>query len=116
MIWIKLNIYSMSCQLLIIKQVRPNVNVPFYTAPESVKSALRTYGPPAVVGERNFADGLIRIRTLLFPSVEDYQNWLSNPVTSLNVKDRMIYNNKNGIRETHNAIGLEDYDILNIES
>jgi hypothetical protein len=106
----------MPCQLLIIKQVRPNVSIPFYTASETVKNALRTYGPPAVVGERNFTDGLIRIRTLLFPTMEDYQNWLSNPVTSLNVKDRMIYNEKNGIRETHNTIGLLDYDILNIES
>lgn len=106
----------MSCQLLIIKQVRPNVDVPFYAAPESVKNALRTYGPPAVVGERNFTNGLIRIRTLLFPTMEDYQNWLSNPVTSMNVRDRMAYNDANGIRETHNTIGLQDYDILNIES
>jgi len=104
----------MSCQLLIIKQVRPNTNVLFYSAPESVKAALRTYGPPAVVGERNFADGLIRIRTLLFPTLEDYQNWISNPVTSSNLKDRMTYNTKNGIRETHNTIGMADYDILNI--
>jgi hypothetical protein len=104
----------MSCQLLIIKQVRLNTNVSFYTAPESVKNALRTYGPPAVVGERNFSNGLVRIRTLLFPSLEDYQDWLSNPVTSLNVKDRMIYNNKNGIHETHNTISMANYDILNI--
>lgn len=106
----------MPCQLLIIKQVRPNTTVAFYSASESVKNALRTYGPPAVVGERNFVDGLVRIRTLLFPSVEDYQNWLSNPVTSLNVKDRITYNNKNGIVETHNVSVMPDYDILNIES
>lgn len=111
--WIELNIYIMSCQLLIIKQVRPNTNVSFYAAPEAVKNALRTYGPPAVVGERNFANGIIRIRTLLFPTLEDYQNWISNPVTSLNVKDRMTYNNKHGIRETHNTISMADYDILN---
>lgn len=104
----------MSCQLLIIKQVRPNINVLFYSAPESVKAALRTYGPPAVVGERNFANGLIRIRTLLFPTLEDYQNWISNTVTSSNLKDRMTYNIKNGIRETHNTISMADYDILNI--
>jgi len=104
----------MSCQLLIIKQVRPNINVLFYSAPESVKAALRTYGPPAVVGERNFANGLIRIRTLLFPTLEDYQNWISNPVTSSNLNDRMTYNTKNGIRETHNTISMADYDILNI--
>lgn len=103
----------MSCQLLIIKQVRPNTTVSFYAAPESVKNALRTYGPPAVVGERNFSNGIIRIRTLLFPTLEDYQNWISNPVTSLNVKDRMTYNNKNGIRETHNTISMADYNILN---
>jgi len=103
----------MACQLLIIKQVRPNTNVSFYAAPESVKNALRTYGPPAVVGERNFANGLVRIRTLLFPTVKDYQNWLSNPVTSMNVKDRMAYNDTNGIRETHNTISMADYDILN---
>ena len=106
----------MPCQLLIIKQVRPNTNVPFYTAPESVKSALRTYGPPAVVGERNFTDGLVRVRTLLFPTVDDYQNWLTNPVTLMNVKDRLAYNNKNGISETHNTFDLPDYNILNIES
>lgn len=106
----------MPCQFLIIKQIRPSAAVPFYSASEAVKNALRTYGPPAVVGERNFADGLIRIRTLLFPTVADYQNWLSNPVTSLNVKDRQIYNDKNGIVETHNTIEMPDYDILNIES
>lgn len=105
----------MPCQLLIIKQVRPNNNVPFYAAPESVKSALRTYGPPAVVGERNFADGLVRIRTLLFPTEADYQNWLANPVTSMNVKDRMAYNTKHGIRETHNTMIMQDYDILNVK-
>jgi len=106
----------MPCQFLIIKQIRPSINVPFYAAPEAVKSALRTYGPPAVVGERNFADGLIRIRTLLFPTVADYQNWLANPVTALNVKHRLAYNDKNGIIETHNTMEMPDYDILNIES
>lgn len=111
---LKSNIYCMSCQLLIIKQIRPNINVPFYTAPESVKVALRTYGPPAVVGERNFTNGLVRIRTLLFPTVDDYQNWVTNPVTSMNVKDRQAYNNKHGIIEEHKVVDLPpDYNILN---
>lgn len=103
----------MPCQLLIIKQVRINTTVPFYTAPESVKNALRTYGPPAVVGERNFANGLVRIRTLLFPTINDYQNWITNPVTSMNVKDRLAYNTKYGIVEEHKVVEMPDYDILN---
>lgn len=103
----------MPCQLLIIKQIRPNTTVVFYAAPEAVKAALRTYGPPAVVGERNFADGLVRVRTLLFPTVGDYQNWVSNPVTSLNLKDRLEYNTKHGIVEEHKVVELPDYDILN---
>ena len=102
----------MACQLLIIKQIRPNESVHFYTAPEMVKAALRTYGPPAVVGERNFSNGLVRVRSLLFPTKEDYNNWLSNPVTALNVKDRMEYNNRKGIREEHCVVELLDYDIL----
>jgi hypothetical protein len=106
----------MPCQLLIIKQIRPNTNVPFYAAPESVKDALRTYGPPAVVGERNFANGLVRIRTLLFPTVGDYQNWVTNPVTSMNVKDRLEYNSKKGITEEHKVVEMPDYDILTLQT
>jgi hypothetical protein len=102
----------MSCQLLIIKQIRPTTNVAFYAAPEAVKAALRTYGPPAVVGERNFANGLVRVRTLLFPTVGDYQNWVSNPVTSLNLKDRLEYNTKHDIFEEHKVVELPDYNIL----
>lgn len=105
----------MPCQLLIIKQVRPNTNVTFYAAPESVKDALRTYGPPAVVGERNFVNGLVRVRTLLFPTVGDYQNWVTNPVTSMNVKDRLAYNAKHGIAEEHKVVEMPDYDILKTE-
>lgn len=97
-----------------MKQIRPNKDVSFYSAPDFVKEALRTYGPPAVVGERNFSDGLIRVRTLLFPSMEDYQNWLVNPVTANNVKDRMAYNNKYGIVETHHVFETPNFDILSL--
>jgi hypothetical protein len=101
-------------QLLVMKQIRPNAKVAFYSAPDFVKEALRTYGPPAVVGERNFADGLVRVRTLLFPTVEDYQNWLTNPVTSGNVKDRFAYNKEHGIIEIHKVFSTGDFDILSL--
>lgn len=104
----------MPCQLLVMKQIRPNASVPFYSAPEFVKEALRTYGPPAVVGERNFTDGLVRVRTLLFPSLKDYQDWLSNPVTTSNVKDRFSYNERNGIKEIHSVFEIPNFDIKSL--
>jgi len=105
----------MSCKLLIIKQVRPTAEVQFYSTPEQAKNALRTYGPPAVVGERNFTNGLVRVRILLFPTINDYNDWLVNPVTSRNVKDRQTYNSKNGIIETHNVFDVSDYNILSTD-
>lgn len=101
-------------QLLVMKQIRPNDKVSFYSAPDFVKEALRTYGPPAVVGERNFTDGLVRVRTLLFPTSEDYQNWLNNPVTSGNVKDRFAYNKEHGIVEIHKVFDISDFDIVSL--
>lgn len=104
----------MPCQLLVMKQIRPNTKVAFYSAPEFVKEALRTYGPPALVGERNFTDGLVRVRSLLFPTTADYENWLSNPVTSSNVKDRFTYNEKHGIVETHHVFEIPGLDLIGI--
>ena len=101
----------MPCHLLVMKQIRPDTKVSFYQAPEFVKEALRTYGPPALVGERNFSDGLVRVRSLLFPTTADYQNWLTNPVTASNVKDRMQYNEKHGIIETHHVFEVPGLDL-----
>jgi hypothetical protein len=106
----------MPCQLLVMKQIRPNANVPFYTAPEFVKEALRTYGPPALVGERNFNNGLVRVRSLLFPTTADYENWLANPVTTANVNDRSKYNEKHGIKEIHQVFEVPGLDLLGIPS
>jgi hypothetical protein len=104
----------MPCQLLVMKQIRPNTKVSFYQAPEFVKEALRTYGPPALVGERNFNDGLVRVRSLLFPTDADYQNWLTNPVTVSNVKDRLDYNKKHGILETHHVFEIPNLDLIGV--
>lgn len=104
----------MSCKLLVMKQIRPSTSVSFYSAPEFVKEALRTYGPPAVVGERNFTEGLVRVRTLLFPSEQDYQDWLINPVTTANVKERFAYNKRHNITEIHQAFDIPKCDIQSI--
>lgn len=106
----------MPCKLLIIKQIRKVSTVPFYSAPEAAKVALRLYGPPAVVGERNFTEGLIRVRTLLFPTIDDYENWLVNPVTVMNVADRVRYNNSNNIIEVQTVFDVAEDNLLNIES
>ena len=106
----------MPCKLLIIKQTRKLSTTPFYSTPEAAKVALRLYGPPAVVGERNFADGLVRVRTLLFPTVADYENWLVNPVTAMNVVDRVRYNNLNAIIETQTVFDVAEDNLSNIES
>lgn len=98
-----------------MKQIRPSTKVAFYSAPEFVKEALRTYGPPALVGERNFTDGLVRVRSLLFPTRADYENWLTNPVTAANVKDRFKYNEKNGITETHHVFEIPGLDLIGID-
>ena len=98
-----------------MKQIRPNINIPFYAANETAKVALRTYGPPAVVGERNLSDGLVRIRTLLFPTEVEYANWLVNPVIQANVNDRATYNKQHGISEIHHVRDILDLDILDIK-
>lgn len=105
----------MPCQLLVMKQIRPDSNVPFYSAPDFVKEALRTYGPPALVGERNFANGLVRVRSLLFPTSADYENWLTNPVTVSNVNDRLKYNEKHGIKETHHVIEVPGLNLIGLD-
>ena len=98
-----------------MKQIRPNTGVQFYAASETAKVALRTYGPPAVVGERNLSDGLVRIRTLLFPTEVEYANWLVNPVIQANVNDRATYNKQHGISETHHVRDILGLDILDIK-
>ena len=98
-----------------MKQIRPNTDIQFYAANETAKVALRTYGPPAVVGERNLSDGLVRIRTLLFPTAIEYENWLVNPVVQANVNDRAAYNKQHGISETHHVRDIVDLDILDIK-
>jgi len=106
----------MTCKLLVIKLVRPNSDVPFYNTPEHLKVDMRNYGPPAVVGERNLSNGLVRIRTLLFPAIGDYDNWLTNPVILSNNNLRAEHNKKHGIIESRRAFELDSLDILsNIE-
>ena len=102
----------MACKLLIIKLTRNSTSSPFFTSPDYLKEDLRKYGPPAIVGERNLSDGLVKIRMLLFPTISDYDNWLINPVILANNQARADHNQLHGITESRRVIDLEDLDIL----
>lgn len=102
----------MSCKLLVIKLTRTSLEVPFYNTPEHLKVDMRNYGPPAVVGERNLSEGLVRIRMLLFPTVGDYNNWANNTVILANNNLRAKHNEKHGITESRRVFDLDKLDIL----
>ncbi len=92
--------------------VRSTVDTPFYNTPEHLKVDMRKYGPPAVVGERNLSNGLVRIRMLLFPTIAEYENWLINPVILANNNSRADHNKKHGITESRRVFDLNDLDVI----
>lgn len=105
----------MGAKLVIIKQVRPNTGVAFFSRSDAQKAATRTAlateGIRSSAGESNFANGLKKVRTLFFPTVELYNKWESSPTVASLTSERAAYNTANGITETKTVVDLPNYTL-----
>lgn len=101
----------MAAKLVIIKQVRPSLDVPFYSTSQETKQAIKATGIAATVGERNFRRGFKKVRTLFFPTVELYEAWASNATVAESIAARQAYNKANGIVERKTVVDLPNYKL-----
>lgn len=101
----------MSAKLVVYKLTRPNTNVPFYNASEAQKAQLKNEGPPAVVGEKIYANGLKKIRTLFFPRTMHYNEWRNSALIAAHRADRDAYNAANGITEQEHVVDMPNYSL-----
>lgn len=99
----------MAAKLVIIKQVRPNLETPFFVFSDEQKSLLKDAGLGATVGERNYAKGYKKIRTLFFPTLELYQKWADSSTVAAVHAARDAYNTANGIRVKKTEIDFPKY-------
>jgi hypothetical protein len=95
----------MACKLVVIKQKRPSLNVPFFVASEAQKTASTT-GIVGVTGQRNINNGLNNVRTIFFPSAERFAEWEANTGVKTLQTARAAYNTAHGITEHTIVIDL----------
>jgi hypothetical protein len=72
---------------------------------------LATEGVRRAAGEANFANGLKKVRTIFFPTVELYNKWESSPTVASIASARAAYNTANGITETKTVIDMPNYTL-----
>jgi phosphoserine aminotransferase len=97
----------MAAKLVIIKQKRETADVEFFATSAEQKAALAALTDvKAVAGERNFKGGLIKIRTLFFPTVELFDAWTVNETVAGVRAQRVAYNAANGITESERVIDM----------
>lgn len=105
----------MGAKLVIIKQTRPNTGVAFFARSAEQKAASRqalaTEGVRSSAGETNFSNGLKKVRTLFFPTVELYNKWESSPTVAAIFAARAAYNTANGITETKTVVDMPNYTL-----
>lgn len=95
----------MAAKLVIIKQKRETADVEFFATSAEQKAALASLTDvKAVVGERNFKTGLVKIRTLFFPTVELFDAWAADATVAAIKAERDAYNAANGITESERVI------------
>ena len=100
----------MACKLVIIKQKRADTSTSFFVLTAENKTALEAQPSATVIGERNIGEGLIKIRTLFFPSPERYAEWQTNATIQATIATRDTYNTANGITTSNTVIDLPDYN------
>lgn len=101
----------MAAKLVIIKQVRSTLDVPFFSLNDAQKQTLKDAGTVASIGERLFARGFKKIRTLFFPTVELYDAWEANETIKALTAAREAYNTEKGIIERKHVIDLPGYTL-----
>jgi hypothetical protein len=100
----------MACKLVIMKQKRADISTPFYQLTSEQKTALEAQPGAVVVGERNISYGLVKIRTLFFPSLDHYDQWANNSVIQSVIGSRDAYNNAHGIQYVTEVVDLPSFD------
>lgn len=101
----------MAAKLVIFKSTRPNTNVPFFSFTDSQRVEMRTAGPISVVGEKTYANGLKKIRTLFFARASHYDAWLNSALVASRRADRAAYNAANGITEHEHVVDMPNYNL-----
>lgn len=100
----------MASKLLVIKQTRPSLDVPFYSPTAENKAAMRAEPLPIVAGERNIASGLKKIRTLFFTNAQAFTDWQASELMQSNIAERAAYNAANGIIEEQHVVDMPQYN------
>ena len=101
----------MAAKLVVLKSTRPNTNVPFYTMTDAQKAEIRANGPMAVVGEKIYANGLKRVRTLFFARAAHFAEWEASALVAARNADRAAYNTANGITEQKHVVDMPNYNL-----
>jgi len=100
----------MAAKLVIIKQKRASADVSFYIPTTEVRAAATAAPVIAVAGERNIGNGLVKIRTLFFPSPERFAEWETNQAVQNLIAARQAYNTANGITEKVTVIDMPNFN------
>ena len=100
----------MASKLMIIKQTRPSLDVPFFQATESQRTAMRAELLPIVAGERNIDGGLKKVRTLLFTTAQSFADWEASEVIQASITARNAHNTANGITTEIHSIDMPNYN------
>jgi hypothetical protein len=101
----------MAAKLVVLKSTRPNTNVPFYTMTAEQKAEIRSNGPIATVGEKIYANGLKRVRTLFFARASQFADWEASALVAARNADRAAYNTANGIVEHKHVVDMPNYNL-----
>jgi hypothetical protein len=100
----------MASKLLVIKQTRPSLDVPFFTPTAEAKASMKSEPLPIVAGERNIDGGLKKIRTLFFTTAQSYADWQASESMQSNIAARNAYNAANGIVTEMHTVDMPNYN------
>jgi hypothetical protein len=100
----------MASKLMVIKQTRASLDVPFFAVSESQRATLRAELLPIVSGERNIDSGLKKVRTLLFTTAQSFTDWEASEVIQASITARNAYNTANGITTEIHTVDMPAYN------
>lgn len=100
----------MASKLMVVKQTRASVDVPFYVTPAEQKAVIQAAPLPVITGERNVQQGLKKIRTVFFLSEQAYADWLANTTIQESIAARDAYNAANGITTDIRIVDLPGFN------
>jgi hypothetical protein len=102
----------MASKLVIIKSVRPSIDVPFFTQSAEAKASVQAEEIPVAAGERTFKQGLVKLRTLFFPTLAGYNQWATSSTVATTRAAKAAHDEANGIVETIKEVDLPGYSPL----